>query len=122
MIQPFKKPISILSSQLLQRLLFLGALAVASSSFAQATKGIGVNMEGAPGSSPSVSADKRINRLDTNKDGQISRDEANGHPKLIKGFNRIDINKDGQLTRDEFRAFKEKSRDQREGKDRGLVK
>jgi hypothetical protein len=102
--------------------LLLGILTVATGSFAQATKGIGANMEGAPGSSLSVSADKRINRLDANKDGQISRDEANSHTKLAKNFNRIDTNQDGQITPEELRGFKEKSKAQRDGKDRSFVK
>jgi hypothetical protein len=38
----------------------------------------------------------------------ISRAEAAGNPKLVKAFNRIDVNKDDQLSRDELMAFKEK--------------
>jgi EF hand len=98
------------TSTLLSRLLLAAALAVAvaSSSFAQTTKGIGSSIEGGPGMKPTASPDQRINRLDKNKDGQISRDEASSHPKLLKGFDRIDVNKDGQLSRDELKAFHEK--------------
>ncbi len=47
-----------------------------------------------------------FNRLDTNKDGKISRDEAHG---LIKEhFDRIDTNKDGFIEKDELmKAAKE---------------
>jgi EF hand len=84
-------------------------VALASSAvLAQATKGIGSSIEGGPGMKPTASADQRINRLDKNKDGQISREEAGGHPKLLKGFDRIDVNKDGQLSRDELKAFHDK--------------
>lgn len=96
------------TSTLLSGLLLTTTLAMASSSFAQATKGMGSSIEGGPGMRPTASADPRINRLDKNKDGQISRDEANGHPKLAKAFNRLDANEDGQLSRDELRAFHEK--------------
>jgi EF hand len=96
------------SSSLLSRLLLAAALVAASSSFAQATKGVGSSIEGGPGMRPTASPDQRINRLDKNKDGQISREEAGGHPKLLKGFDRIDVNKDGQLSRDELKAFHEK--------------
>jgi hypothetical protein len=101
------------TSTLLSRLLLTAALAVASSSFAQATKGVGSSIEGGPGMKPTASPDQRINRLDKNKDGQISREEASGHPKLLKGFDRIDVNKDGQLSRDELKAFHEKRKEKR---------
>jgi hypothetical protein len=61
--------------------------------FAQATK-VGTDIVGAPGSKPKASANARINKLDTNQDGMISRAEAAGNPKLVKAFNRIDVNKD----------------------------
>jgi Ca2+-binding EF-hand superfamily protein len=77
--------------------------------FAQATK-VGSDIVGAPGSKPRASLDARINRLDTNGDGMISRAEASGYPKLAKAFNRIDVNKDEQLSRDELMAFKEKAK------------
>ncbi len=75
---------------------------------AQATKGVGATMEGAPGMRPTASMDARINRLDKNKDGQISRSEASGYPKLAKAFNRIDVNADEQLSREELMAFKDR--------------
>ena len=50
---------------------------------------------------------KGIKALDTNKDGQISRDEAKGRPRLSKNFDAIDTNKDGQLSRDELKAYRQ---------------
>ncbi len=83
--------------------------------FAQATK-VGSDMAGAPGSNPRASLDARINRLDLNHDGMISREEASGYPKLAKAFNRIDVNKDGQLSRDELMAFRDKAKAMRAAK------
>ena len=77
--------------------------------FAQATK-VGSDIVGAPGAKPKASANARINKLDVNQDGMISRAEAAGNPKLAKAFNRIDVNKDEQLSRDELMAFKEKAK------------
>ena len=89
--------------------LFATALALPAISFAQATR-VGSDIVGAPGSKPRASANARINKLDTNQDGMISRAEAAGNPKLVKAFNRIDANKDEQLSRDELMAFKEKAK------------
>jgi hypothetical protein len=100
-------------STLLSSLVFTCTAAFSLSSFAQATKDVGATMEGAPGMKPSISADHRISRLDKNKDGQISKDEANSNPKMLKRFDVIDGNKDGQLTRDELKAFKEKRKEER---------
>jgi hypothetical protein len=83
--------------------------------FAQATK-VGTDIVGAPGSKPKASANARINKLDTNQDGMISRAEAAGNPKLVKAFNRIDVNKDEQLSRDELMAFKDKAKAMRAAK------
>ena len=88
---------------------FLTLTFLSSAVFAQATK-VGSDIVGAPGSKPRASMDARINRLDTNGDGMISRAEASGYPKLAKAFNRIDANKDEQLSRDELMAFRDKAR------------
>jgi EF hand len=89
------------------------AVLFSTAALAQSSKGVGATMEGAPGMRPTASADARINRLDKNKDGQISRSEASGYPKLAKAFNRIDVNKDEQLSREELMAFKDKVKKQR---------
>lgn len=47
-----------------------------------------------------------MHRLDTNKDGTLSRDEVKGHKRLEKNFDAIDTNKDGQLSQDEIKAFR----------------
>jgi EF hand len=88
--------------------LILLAAIFSSAVLAQATKGVGATMEGAPGMRPTASPDQRINRLDKNKDGQINREEASGFPKLSKAFDRIDVDKNGQLSREELKAFHEK--------------
>jgi Ca2+-binding EF-hand superfamily protein len=48
-----------------------------------------------------------LKRLDTNKDGKISRDEAKGKP-LEKAFDVLDKNKDGYLDRNELRPWAER--------------
>lgn len=45
-------------------------------------------------------------RLDANNDGSISRDEAKTAPRLAQNFDAIDANKDGMLTRDEMHAWR----------------
>ncbi|MGA8516272.1 MAG: calcium sensor EFh [Burkholderiaceae bacterium] len=52
--------------------------------------------------------------LDTNNDQLISRSEAKGHQRLEKHFDAIDSNKDGQLSRDELKAFRTAQRGPRQ--------
>jgi EF hand len=73
----------------------------------------GANMVGAPGANPRASLNERINQLDLNHDGMISRAEAAGYPKLSKGFKRLDKNKDGQLSSDEIAAFNDTTKAKR---------
>ena len=51
--------------------------------------------------------------IDTNGDGQISRDEAKGHAWLEKNFDQIDANHDGKITEDEIRAYMKARHDAR---------
>ena len=43
--------------------------------------------------------------IDTNGDGQVSRDEAKGHAWLEKNFDQIDTNHDGRIDAEEWAAF-----------------
>jgi hypothetical protein len=43
--------------------------------------------------------------LDTNRDGQISREEAKKSPIVEKKFGQVDANRDGQLDMAEFAAL-----------------
>lgn len=45
---------------------------------------------------------RRFDRLDTNGDGRLSREEAAAYPEIAQRFNQIDANKDGFLSRDEL--------------------
>lgn len=56
--------------------------------------------------------DDMIKRLDTDKDGQISKDEAQG--KLAELFNEIDADADGQLTKEELKMYMEEKRIEQE--------
>ena len=46
-----------------------------------------------------------FDRLDRNRDGYISRDEANGAAELDTRFSELDRNNDGKLSRDEYNAL-----------------
>jgi Ca2+-binding EF-hand superfamily protein len=76
----------------------------------------GANMVGAPGSNPRASLNERINQLDLNHDGFISKAEAVSYPKLSKGFKRLDKNKDSVLSSDELAAFSDTTRARRAAK------
>jgi Ca2+-binding EF-hand superfamily protein len=47
----------------------------------------------------------RLEALDTNSDGLLSRTEVQSHAHLSKNFDAVDTNRDGQLSRDELRAW-----------------
>src|SRR5262245_7103249 len=49
---------------------------------------------------PEAMVDSILERMDKNKDGKISRDEAQG--RIKENFDRIDTNKDGFLDREEL--------------------
>ncbi len=51
--------------------------------------------------------DRHMARMDTDRDGKISRAEAASHPKLAKNFDRIDTNGDGYLSKEELTAAHE---------------
>jgi hypothetical protein len=46
--------------------------------------------------------------LDTNGDGQLSRDEASAHPEVAKQFDSLDTDKDGMLSEAEYAKGKPK--------------
>jgi len=45
-----------------------------------------------------------MKHLDKDGDGRVSRDEAQGAPRLAQNFDQLDANHDGFLTKDELRA------------------
>jgi hypothetical protein len=47
-------------------------------------------------------------KLDKNGDGQLSRDEVAGHPRLAAQFDTLDTNHDGQLSPAELAALRKK--------------
>ena len=56
-----------------------------------------------PASSSAPGAD--LGKLDTNKDGAISKSEARKDKELSKAFGSLDSNKDGKLDAAEFAAY-----------------
>jgi Ca2+-binding EF-hand superfamily protein len=50
-------------------------------------------------------------KLDTNKDGRISREEANADPKFAARFAEMDVNKDGFVDRADFELRAKQHRD-----------
>lgn len=52
--------------------------------------------------------DDAFARLDTDKDGRISRAEASKGPRLSKNFDRVDADHDGYVTRAELTAALER--------------
>jgi hypothetical protein len=46
----------------------------------------------------------KLAQADTNKDGQLSRDEASAAGMNLDRFDRADTNKDGQVTKEELKA------------------
>ena len=52
----------------------------------------------ASGSSSGMSSDSPLNRLDTNKDGFVSKDEAKGSAEVSKNFKSLDKDHDGKLS------------------------
>ena len=48
--------------------------------------------------------EQRFEKLDTNGDGRLSREETSAYPELAKQFAKIDANKDGFISHDELTA------------------
>ncbi|WP_296224727.1 EF-hand domain-containing protein [Ralstonia sp. UBA689] len=59
--------------------------------------------------------------IDTNGDGQISRDEAKGHAWLEKNFDQIDTNHDGQLSKEELAAWRKAHKGEMRGEARAKM-
>jgi len=58
---------------------------------------------------PGADGQKKMQTIDNNRDGKISRDEADVHPRLAKRFERIDTDKDGFITPQEMKAAQAKA-------------
>ena len=58
---------------------------------------------------PGADGQKKMQAIDKNGDGKISRDEAAAHPRLAKRFDRIDTDKDGFVTPQEMKAARAKA-------------
>ncbi|MBL8517509.1 MAG: hypothetical protein JNM76_11150 [Betaproteobacteria bacterium] len=54
----------------------------------------------------------RLARVDTDRSGTITRAEAERMPKLKENFDKLDTNKDGVLSKDELKAAHERKKPQ----------
>ena len=80
----------------------LGLLMAATAACSQQPPEGGPPPEGAHRGPPK--AEDVIARLDTDKDGAISKDEAAANPRLAEHFDTIDADHDGKLTAAELTA------------------
>jgi hypothetical protein len=62
----------------------------------------------------------KLEALDTNHDGMLSRAEVQARPHLTQHFDAIDVNRDGILSRDELMAWHQQHRKGGEGGHGGL--
>jgi Ca2+-binding EF-hand superfamily protein len=62
--------------------------------------------------SPDAIAGMAMQRSDTNSDGKISKEEAEGSEMLKRGFDETDANKDGAIDRSEMAAAIKKRMEQ----------
>ena len=78
----------------------------------------------APGTGPGGHENAWFNRLDTNKDGAVSKEEAQAaaDQRVTKTFAELDTNHDGLITQDEVRAAHEKKKAEMEAKFAARVK
>lgn len=84
------------------------AIALLAVPFAQAqdTAGRGpAHGETTPAATPTTSAPRPFEDLDTNADGAISKDEAAVDPPLAQVFGTLDKDADGRLTPEEYAAY-----------------
>jgi Ca2+-binding EF-hand superfamily protein len=63
---------------------------------------VGLATTAAIASATSSDRAPRFDRLDSNADGKLSRDEAAAHSITAQRFQQLDVNKDGFLSRDEL--------------------
>jgi hypothetical protein len=63
---------------------------------------VGVSAAGSKSSDQAM-----FNKLDTNHDGYISKDEARSNKELTEDWKRADRNRDDKLDESEFSAFEE---------------
>lgn len=62
------------------------------------------DMGGMPGAAPGGAGGGAFEKLDKNKDGIVSKDEAKGDSGVKKNFSKWDTNKDGKLSKAEYEA------------------
>lgn len=88
------------------------ALLSAPLAFAQSTDATATQQTGAAmtaGTDTATGAQDNWGMLDTDRDGKLSRTEANADPALLVVFTDFDGDADGSLTADEYRGYAERA-------------
>lgn len=67
--------------------------------------GAGADTGRRPDAAVGTTAGSLLERLDKNKDGQVTRDEAEGEARLTGRFVELDTNNDGKLSRSELQVL-----------------
>lgn len=98
-----------------QRIVFIAAALLVSPLLAQAEDG---RKDSRPGSSQEhrQAAKDKLKSADKNGDKMISREEAKAMPRMEKNFDKLDGNKDGQISKEEMAAARKAHQQERKQK------
>jgi hypothetical protein len=96
------RPTWVTSSLLLVAL----SLPVAASAQEQETPPAKTQTDAPPASDPAMPSPRAFPELDTDGDGNISKDEAAADPALTQAFGMLDQDADGKLTPAEYQGYK----------------
>ena len=92
------------------RVLALSALVFSAACFAQTSPANPASKTGEAGKGMAMTGDADWDALDSNKDGNLTKDELTGSPALVHNFDKIDANKDGKISMDEWKAYGQSSK------------
>jgi hypothetical protein len=92
------------------RVLALSALVFSAACFAQTSPAKPASKTGEAGKGMAMTGDADWDALDSNKDGNLTKDELTGSPALVHNFDKIDANKDGKISMDEWKAYGQSSK------------
>lgn len=75
-----------------------------------------------PATTPDRVAHSEFNSVDANRDGRVSREEAQSHAELVSSFSTLDADKDTYLSQNEFAKWHQNGKDMKDKgmKDKGM--